>query len=565
MDSISNNFLSVVRSNDLNKIQSYLRKNIPNQDELVSRVNSPQTPDDIRNFLAEYYYLLTYDLHYYLSYYYNKNINNFLVISFRGYLPLLQLKQSELPSVINTVSNDGANALNYVLSDPNNIDVVIFLINNQITIDDTSLNKIKEYSENIKNINLSDGVTSTFEQSSKSDRNRYQQLYDQLVPEEESLFTKLPNDIFLMITNGDPKEIEKLCQSNRYIHRRYCMNPNSNFWKDLYNQKFGSYPETSNVRTYKYRYIKSYYFGIDKKHIHDEIKLAIDLNNEEILTDVLSELSDKLLDQFGDKAVNSIRVYANKSRFKNFALEYALETGNIYMIKKIIGFSNNNLDVIKSLDYILKIAPIETNFDFIKDILNLYPSEDSLKSALRYLMEKHAYNQYIDFIKYLIELGANNFNSTMTTAASRGQNNIVQLMLDLGADDLHNTLINAAINKHYNVYPILRDKVVTNCQINSTIPCIPLFELEAKWAALIGDVKTINKIINNSNNPIDYHDLINMIMKFSVAGGHVHITIKMIKLGANDFSGAWESRTSMKRIHLTNILKRYIDNQNKAT
>ena len=96
MDSISNNFLSVVRSNDLNKIQSYLRKNIPNQDELVSRVNSPQTPDDIRNFLAEYYYLLTYDLHYYLSYYYNKNINNFLVISFRGYLPLLQLKQSEV-------------------------------------------------------------------------------------------------------------------------------------------------------------------------------------------------------------------------------------------------------------------------------------------------------------------------------------------------------------------------------------------------------------------------------------------------------------------------------------
>ena len=91
-----------------------------------------------------------------------------------------------------------------------------------------------------------------------------------------------------------------------------------------------------------------------------------------------------------------------------------------------------------------------------KDILNLYPSEDSLKSALSYLMGIYAYNQYIDFIKYLIELGADNFNSTMTTAASLGQNNIVQLMLDLGADDLHNTLINAAINKHYNV---CKDKI----------------------------------------------------------------------------------------------------------
>ena len=108
------------------------------------------------------------------SNYRQKNINNFMVIAARGYLPLLQLKQSEIPDVIITVSVDGRNALGYASSNPNNFNVINYLIANGASIYASSLNNIKKYSETLDDIDL---------------RRKYRQLYDRLNPEGQSYFS----------------------------------------------------------------------------------------------------------------------------------------------------------------------------------------------------------------------------------------------------------------------------------------------------------------------------------------------------------------------------------------
>ena len=445
MDSISNNFLSVVRSNDINKIQSYLQHNIPNQDELVSRTNSPQTLDDIRIFLATYYYLLTMNLQDYLSQdYYEKNINNFLVISSRGYLPLLHLKQEELPSVINTRSKDMKNALNYVLSDPNNIDVLIFLINNQIIVDDKSLNKIKDYSEKITDINL---------------RYRYQQLYDHLVPEKQSLFSQLPDDVLIMITDN-PKDIEKLCQSNRELYRTYCMNPNSEFWKKLYKNKYNIYPENIDNLSFKEQYETLY--DLEGISITIKIEKAAKMGMKDILEKYISEL-DPLDD---NKRIFDLAMKGAAVGGHNEIIEWMLRLGATDYTRAMIKAARGGYkDIVqwmldlgaKDHRYAMEAAAEGGHKDIIQMMLAL---NANYHAYYGFVMEYAAKGGHKDIVQMILDLNSNlpvsilikpNYNWSMKYAAKGGHKDIVQMMLDLGADNYNNIMAYAAIGGHKDI------------------------------------------------------------------------------------------------------------------
>ena len=157
---------------------------------------------------------------------------------------MLQQKQNELPSVINTVSNDGYNALNYVLNDPNNIDIVYFLINDiNIQVNQSALDKIKEYSERIDKEGDIDNIIIT---------NKYRELYDRLIPDIETELNQLPDELIMMITDN-PKELDKLCKSDRKLYRRICLNPYAEIWKKLYKKKIRKDP-VEGGKSYKEQY-----------------------------------------------------------------------------------------------------------------------------------------------------------------------------------------------------------------------------------------------------------------------------------------------------------------------
>lgn len=176
---------NIIRSNDIESIQNQLKKNIVSQNDLIDYVDGKNNGEQgiIKNILSVYWYLLTMNLYDFLNQeYYQKNINNFLVISARGYLPLLRQKQDQISLVINSVSSDGLNALDYTLIDPKNVDVVSFLIVNQINVSPYALNKIEEYSISLEDKELLD---------------YYQGLYTRLIPSDfRYLNQKINNKVY---------------------------------------------------------------------------------------------------------------------------------------------------------------------------------------------------------------------------------------------------------------------------------------------------------------------------------------------------------------------------------
>ena len=101
-------------SNDISILNNYFQNNIPDFGKLEDRINSDKTPNDVKNFLLTYIYLTEMNLQDYLSRdYYNRGINNLMVISSRGYLPLLKTKEHQIKSLFNNVSVDGKRAIDY--------------------------------------------------------------------------------------------------------------------------------------------------------------------------------------------------------------------------------------------------------------------------------------------------------------------------------------------------------------------------------------------------------------------------------------------------------------------
>ena len=231
--------IELIKSNNINEIQTFLQNYMPCIYDVHLRIHHPRTPRNIKKLLTLYYALISEDLHNFFDQEcQQRGINNFLLIASRGYLPLLKRKQSQLQAVINTYSGHDFNTLSYVLHDPNNINLVVFLIENGIIIDSRSLNTIKSYSESLLNPKLKD---------------RYRVLYRQLLLESKSLFSLLSDDLLMMVTDH-PEEIDKLCQSGKDLIRRICLHPNAEFWRNIYKKKTGKYPTYNVNLSYKDQY-----------------------------------------------------------------------------------------------------------------------------------------------------------------------------------------------------------------------------------------------------------------------------------------------------------------------
>ena len=101
-------------SNDISTLNTYLQNNIPDINEIDTKINTNQTPYNVKNLLIVYKHLLEMDLRDYLNQdYYDRGINNLMVITNRGYLPLLKLKEDQIRPLLNSKSIDDKTPIEY--------------------------------------------------------------------------------------------------------------------------------------------------------------------------------------------------------------------------------------------------------------------------------------------------------------------------------------------------------------------------------------------------------------------------------------------------------------------
>ena len=200
-------FFRVVRSNDVKTIQQFLRNNVPDLNELDTRLASRQTPQQVRDLLQQYKYLLTNSLTDFMNDdYRNKGANNLMVIAARGYLPILKRSQvsSGLSSgLVNRQSNDGKTALVYALYNPDNKDIVAYLIQNGANIDAISQQLINVHASNANDISL---------------RNYYKSL-------SSLTMDQINKDArWEIMLNAEPQDLYNLCTSNK-LFSQICATP----------------------------------------------------------------------------------------------------------------------------------------------------------------------------------------------------------------------------------------------------------------------------------------------------------------------------------------------------
>ena len=158
---------------------------------------------------------------------------------------LLRQKQDQNSLVINSVSNDGLNALDYALIDSKNVDVVSFLIVNQINVSPYAINKIEEYSISLEDKELLDYYQGLYTRLIPSDFRYLDQKIKNKV-EEKFLFSKLPVELIVLIVD-EPAEIYKLYNVFNDFNHQFCKQPTSRFWLDLYRHNFNEDPKPFSI------------------------------------------------------------------------------------------------------------------------------------------------------------------------------------------------------------------------------------------------------------------------------------------------------------------------------
>ena len=444
-------FSNVVASNDVQTIDNYLKENLATVDELLPEINSIKD-DKIKNLLTQYYYLSTYDLKDSLCKdHQNKKINNLMIISVRGYLPLLKLKKDQASNVtpsglaiINQKSADGNTALHYALKDPKNIKMVKELIAMGAKINIWNRDPItpdiiiEEYSEKLDDLEL---------------RKQYQELYDQISPEDNiSLFQKLPVDIIGLLFD-DPEVMLKICKSYRYMDRKYCQN--QEYWKRKYINTFRDEPEDPNIikKSYREQYTMVYEFFSVKDITQREIVINVIILN-------MYNLANKLINEYNQDNIDEL--FDNMDVLDDF-------TYNAFKYKKTEHI-NTVFTKLPTNDYALSIMAKAAGESGDVEMINILLDPNnfkidhpgSLKIIYNKIHEGAAIGGHLNIIKNTVHRGAIFYNNALVEAARKRHIEIVYYLISLNYRIDAKVLMASADGGDLEIFKLVEGYIVNN-------------------------------------------------------------------------------------------------------
>ena len=276
--------------------------------------------------------------------------------------------------------------------------------------------------------------------------------------EEQSLFSRLPREVLMMITD-DPNVIEQLCQSNQELYRRYCMNPNGDFWRDLYKRKYGvdleNIPPNSSIKK-----IYQILYDLEGKSMENKILTVAELGMINLLEKYISELNP--LD--------------NNLRILNQVVDIAARAGYKEIVEWMFRLGVSNYD------WIMKLAASGGHEEIVQLMLDkgadeygnamMLAAKGGHKDIMQLMIDKGAKNYshamgyaatggYMEVVLWMINLGASDYKWALEQAAGGGHKEIVQLILDKGnnsllANDYSNAIIFAQMKGHEDIAVLIK-------------------------------------------------------------------------------------------------------------
>ena len=240
-----------------------------------------------------------------------------------------------------------------------------------------------------------------------------------------------------MMVTDNPNEIYNLCLSNAELYRKLQLNPNSEYWKKLYKQKYGIYPDQIPNLSFKDQYQTLYHLDEDEYAglRHTGMKHTDFYFNA---LQKISILAEKGMLTVLENCLSSCYPLGSKRDLINCSMVNAVKSGCITLIQKMIDlgaddFSGTFLN-----------AAIVGNIDILQ-MLSKYYNKKLNKLDYHKAMKCAAENGHLEVIQLMIDKGVNSYSFSVVAAAARGQLNIIQWFLDMYADKISKDYYDKAI------------------------------------------------------------------------------------------------------------------------
>ncbi len=193
----------------------------------------------------------------------------------------------------------------------------------------------------------------------------------------------------------------------------------------------------------------------------------------------------------------------------------------------------------------------------IKDVYQM-PKDDkrsSIASGLNKNIKKlltlndklirYAYEGKLDFVKFLIGKGANDFNDAMDLAGANGHIKIVELMIGKGANNFNHTMLRAAENGHLDVVKLMIEKGANN------------FNKAILRSAQNGHLDVVKLMIEKGVNDSDFE----RSAIEAASRGHIKIVKYMVEKGLTSRIIRW--MIEMGKMHKSQDVVEYLQNYMK--
>ena len=259
----------------------------------------------------------------------------------------------------------------------------------------------------------------------------YKELYQKFRPEVDTYFNHLPNEILAM-TLKEPGQIIDLCKNSTIIKNKLCADPNSDFWRSIYQNNFGVDPTFNPVRkSYMQQYIELYdslyrkpISPYDADSLQNEIvrvlKSFVENDNLKVFSIILGNVNAKIR----EKVIrDTFKLSAENNAIK--IAKYIIDSFSNYLI-----IDDYNTAITSALDY--------NHLQFAKYIagLNRHNPSDIYVNDFLINDDDEITGSDPELVELLINLGVDKYGRKLWLFAARGFYDSIKKIVEMRGDQI---------------------------------------------------------------------------------------------------------------------------------